>query len=546
MGRSFIELFAGCGGMSLGLESQGFELVFANELSPMAAETFAFNHLGIDLAAGETMSPTGSRVRWITSNHSVDEVDARRRENPFEAPQWTADAISDLPADGSLGNGDLLVGNVISLNDYLQNRMARSDNDSVLPREIDLVSGGPPCQSFSMAGLRQRSNHRNQLPWEFARFVKMAQPKIALLENVSGILRAFHDEDGKEYLAWREVAKAFVEIGYAPVCLHVNAKFVGVPQNRPRFIMFAIRTDLIVQIRDSARCMDERKVLDQAINCSSGDFDWNGFRYWDASADGDKPVFMGAYFSPLYTHTNEESWVTSSAALDDLQNGAPGEAELSSHARYVNALFAKSAEAGLQNTETRRHSHRVQQRFRLYQVVASLEDPTLELAVRAALRSGRADGLRSYMRELLLAEYLFEPGRLRAPTNEDELLGLVERLSTKKHSQKSLVAGRPAPAALSIPDDCCHYDQTQLRTLSVREMARVQSFPDGFVFRSKVTTGGSSRKFEVPQYTQVGNAVPPLLARQAGQVVLNFLAECEDVQLPAQVPESLTAELSRI
>ena len=54
-------------------------------------------------------------------------------------------------------------------------------------------------------------------------------------------------------------------------------------------------------------------------------------------------------------------------------------------------------------------------------------------------------------------------------------------------------------------------------------MARIQSFPDSFVFRSKVTTGGQQRKFEVPQYTQVGNAVPPLLGRALGLSLQNLI-----------------------
>jgi len=85
----------------------------------------------------------------------------------------------------------------------------------------------------------------------------------------------------------------------------------------------------------------------------------------------------------------------------------------------------------------------------------------------------------------------------------------------------------PAPAALSIPDDACHYHDHELRTLTVREMARIQSFPDNFTFRSKITTGGQMRKFEVPQYTQVGNAVPPLLGYQLGLAIkkLQKLAE---------------------
>ena len=81
----------------------------------------------------------------------------------------------------------------------------------------------------------------------------------------------------------------------------------------------------------------------------------------------------------------------------------------------------------------------------------------------------------------------------------------------------------PAPAQLTIPDDLCHYDLEHPRTLTVREMARFQSFPDWFEFRSKVTTGGKMRKFETPQYTQVGNAVPPLLAKSLGEIIKNHL-----------------------
>ncbi|MEX6115765.1 DNA cytosine methyltransferase [Providencia stuartii] len=76
-----------------------------------------------------------------------------------------------------------------------------------------------------------------------------------------------------------------------------------------------------------------------------------------------------------------------------------------------------------------------------------------------------------------------------------------------------------------MPDDACHYDKNELRVLTVREMARIQSFPDNFVFRSKVTTGGQMRKFEVPQYTQVGNAVPPLLGLAIGKIIKTLLSK---------------------
>ena len=86
---------------------------------------------------------------------------------------------------------------------------------------------------------------------------------------------------------------------------------------------------------------------------------------------------------------------------------------------------------------------------------------------------------------------------------KDEFVAYLMLHLTKKQTQRALIATDPAPAALSIPDDACHYNE--LRTLTAREMARIQSFPDNYIFRSKMTTGGQNRRFEVPIYTQIGN-----------------------------------------
>jgi DNA (cytosine-5)-methyltransferase 1 len=79
-----IELFAGCGGMTLGLESAGFELYFANELSPMAGETFAYNLLQEDLEKLSTEGKEPSKSLWIKSKFKKTELNKRLRENPFE------------------------------------------------------------------------------------------------------------------------------------------------------------------------------------------------------------------------------------------------------------------------------------------------------------------------------------------------------------------------------------------------------------------------------------------------------------------------------
>ena len=83
-----------------------------------------------------------------------------------------------------------------------------------------------------------------------------------------------------------------------------------------------------------------------------------------------------------------------------------------------------------------------------------------------------------------------------------------------------LQANAQAPTVTSHPDDMIHYCEP--RILTVRECARLQSFPDSFTFKGKYTTGGKLRKTEVPRYTQVGNAIPPLFGEQAG-LILNQL-----------------------
>jgi len=245
----YIELFAGCGGLSLGLESIKYDLLFANELSPMASETFAYNLLGEDLKALGAEKKEPEKVKWITSGYGKKELEKRLAENPRKFPEYHP-SNSDLALDTCLSDleGNLLVGSIIELNKYLGSNTNLADQ--ICSENVDLVSGGPPCQSFSLAGLRQLDNDRNTLPMDFAEFVSHVQPKVALLENVSGILRAFSLPDGKHY-AWFEVARAFAAKGYYPLCLHVNAKYAGAAQNRPRFIMIAMRYDVFDSVMSS-------------------------------------------------------------------------------------------------------------------------------------------------------------------------------------------------------------------------------------------------------------------------------------------------------
>ncbi len=122
-----------------------------------------------------------------------------------------------------------------------------------------------------------------------------------------------------------------------------------------------------------------------------------------------------------------------------------------------------------------------------------------------------------------------------------------KKAGTKKHSTTVLHSGRPAPTITTLPDDIIHYDEPRIST--VRENARLQSFPDWFEFRGKYTTGGKERKLECPRYTQVGNAVPPLLANALGMVIANRIRhngekqECKAGRSPTPTtiqPQSLS------
>lgn len=91
------------------------------------------------------------------------------------------------------------------------------------------------------------------------------------------------------------------------------------------------------------------------------------------------------------------------------------------------------------------------------------------------------------------------------------------KFGLKKKSITPLDSKSSCPTLTTLPDDYIHYSEP--RILTVREYARIQSFPDWYKFKGKYTTGGHRRKIEVPRYTQVGNAVPPLFAELSGKVL---------------------------
>lgn len=515
-----IELFSGCGGLSLGLERAGFKLVFANELSPMAGETFAYNLLKEDLELLAKQGKQSIKTRWISSK--FDDLTSRLRENPLEYPEL-GKGVSDISGDTEPIKDQLFIGNIIHLNQLLESQPNLLEKIKTGGGEngIDLVSGGPPCQSFSLAGLREKNCAKNSLPWEFAKFVGLVKPKFVILENVSGILRPFK-ENGISYHAWFEVAKSFAAKGYIPLSLHLNARLTGVPQNRPRFVMIGVRSDIFKSISSKFN-QSEHLLFEPCVNLfkkvkSTEVANINDYKYFDTKREQDLTLFKSSFLSHLVSHKE----VCVKHAIHDLMFTKA--VKKSTFVSELNSNFAPilGQIKSITNHEPRKNGDLVKRRFKIYQILKKCSKNT-ERQVFDILKEKTSTLSESAWDELRPHDYVSSKKTLIKFNTKTDLINYFLIHRTKKQTQRALIASEPSPAALSIPDDACHYDKNELRTLTVREMARIQSFPDAFTFRSKITTGGKMRQFEVPQYTQVGNAVPPLLGLQIGNSVLDLL-----------------------
>lgn len=525
--RRHIELFAGCGGLALGMEKAGFELSFANELSPMAAQTFALNILDTDLDEG-----ISEKVLWLSSMYDRSLIKSRFRENPFEALYGEYHDINE----GSDLRKKLIVGDVRQLKDYL-----KSFKNLLEPfNNIDLLSGGPPCQGFSLAGRRIRDDYKNRLPLTFAEVAAIIKPKVVLLENVKGITSPFV-VNNVPYYAWIEVSKAFALESYVPVCMMINSRYFGVPQNRPRFIMLAFREDVFNKLIDIGHqeiignswkfYQEVRRDQNRAETENFADF-----KYFDIEDKNDLKYFDGKLLPRARTY-DKSSQISVLEAIDDLKNIGSGKptVKVSEYVKGLNNQFLKpNKNSKFSNHELRSHNSFTKSRFRFYQILSALNGIGSELEKvlkdKEFLKEiSENDKMNAFNTGFKNQMVVLSNGSEKRINKYSEFIAYLKELpETKKHSQRALIPDNPAPAQLTIPDDMCHYDRDHSRTLTVREMARIQSFPDWFEFKSKATTGGKNRSFEVPQYTQVGNAVPPLLALELGKLISDILEQIDE------------------
>jgi DNA (cytosine-5)-methyltransferase 1 len=353
-----------------------------------------------------------------------------------------------------------------------------------------------------------------------------------LLGGVGGVTFLF-TENGEKFYAWLEVAKTFALEGYVPICMMLNSKYFGVAQNRPRFILIAYRLDIFdsilkkinvkkdILLKAKSFYVKVRKSTKELNKITIEDLD-----YYDI--DDNPELFDGIIFPKMTTH--EGKFITASEAIGDIRKTKVSHKisnVTNGYGEKLNITFSKidlPENYVIQNHDPREHRFDVKARFRFYQVINEFQNGLKKCA--SDLFSGKPveqETLDKLFKEFSNYNLFFKNQNqeeyYKQPKDITEVQNLIKIIPSKKHSQRALKEYEPAPAQLTIPDDLCHYHMENLRTLTVREMARFQSFPDWFEFKSKVTTGGKMRRFEVPQYTQVGNAVPPLLAKALGQAI---------------------------
>ncbi len=199
-----MDLFAGCGGLSLGLEQAGFTPVFVNELNDDARATYIRNRIDKHEWLGESGFHSSDVKGMVLDKKYLSALEKR------------------FKSEFAIENG-----------------------------ELDLLVGGPPCQGFSGIGHRRSySVDKEQLPsnhlfQDMAAIIHRLKPRAFLFENVRGLLNSKWTADGDKGEIWKDVLGTYQRIpGYSVAYSLVYAKDYGVPQNRPRVLMVGIRDDV--------------------------------------------------------------------------------------------------------------------------------------------------------------------------------------------------------------------------------------------------------------------------------------------------------------
>lgn len=470
-----LDLFAGCGGFSLGLQRVGWEIVGGLEKEPERAHTYAHNL------------------------HKHESVDRR--------------ALHAKPRDITQTDPHALL----------------KELDPKPERGIDVIVGGPPCQAYARVGrakLREINDHpeaflqdaRGQLHAAYVRYVKELQPLIVIMENVPEILNYGGENVGEI------VATQLEALGYVVRYTLLNAAWYGVPQTRDRFFLVAYH-----------QCMNQTPKFPPPTHAHELPPGYRGTRahalklvpkhdqqslFGQPSAGAARitPTSTSHFLEVLPSPSLQQKAVTCEDALGDLRPLDPDQTK-----RGIRRMEERQGYLLDANTDFRRHMRRWP-RFEgspegvtAHVCRSNNKDKHIFAAMPPGADYPKAHAIAKllFQQEVARCERAGKPLKEGSPAWDALYKKLVPCYDPSKYANKwrKLEADAPSRTLMShLSHDCyshIHPDSTQARTITVREAARLQSFPDGFEFPCSM----------VQAFGQVGNAVPPLLAYALGREV---------------------------
>lgn len=411
---TFADVFAGCGGLSLGLVNAGWTGRFAIEKNANAYGTLAANL-----------------------------VHGRKSKKKFDWPEWLPK--SEITTTQLLGT--------------------YASHLNAMKGQLTLLSGGPPCQGFSLAGRRTQSDPRNALTNDYIEMVKLLEPRFLLIENVKGFTIPFkkNASSAADAIPYSEqVKQRLTKVGYTVYSDLIDLSLFGVPQARKRFILIAIRNG------DSAlHKLGKNSPLDLLSENRRSFLKAKGL-------STKKLVSVREAIGDLETHGTGLIPCTDSPYKTYLKVDYEGDGLRSPFIK----LMRKNVKTQPNSLRLPKHNDSTISQFKVI----------LETCAK---------------------------GKTLSDLDR-------KRLSIKKHALTPLNSSQPSATVTTLPDDIVHYSEP--RILTARENARLQTFPDTFQFFGNYTTGGVSRKTDCPRYTQIGNAVPPLFAEAVGRVLKQLAA----------------------
>lgn len=410
----YIDLFAGAGGFSEGFKRAGFEPIAHIEVDPAACFTLKTRLAYHYLAESNKID---IYIKYLTGSIKRDQLYAH-------VPSHILQRVINLPISDK--NNPIIFQRIDEL---------KGDN------EIDIIIGGPPCQTYSLVGRARDKNgmkddQRNFLYIQYCRFLKKYFPKVFVFENVIGLLSA---ENGKYF---KNIKHYFRRLGYVVDPVIVNANEFGVLQNRRRVIIVGYRKDFHLPVQ---------KLFKRSSHA-----------YEVSSIFQDLPAINAGGGTDKYLTYKSDI------------NG------------YLRFAKIRNGIGVLTQHISRPHTEHDKEIYKI----------TIDKWKQHRERLGYND----------------LPERLQSHKNRKSFLDRFKVVADDLHWSQTVVAHIAKDGHYYI-----HPDIKQNRSLSIREAARLQSFPDDFYFEG--IKEGHNR---TSAFRQIGNAVPPLMAEKIADVIKNI------------------------